>query len=210
MKNEARKQTLIGGAVAAAGVLFLVSAYGSGADRATPSGQGFEVAAQFNRSDGLAAGAQVRIAGMPVGRVVRQTLTPDFRAVVIMRIAPGVNLPTDSAALIQSDGLLGAKYIELQPGGSETSLTSGSRITFTQDALLVDDLLERILAQAQAKARATSPQGAKPAAAAQTAPKDENTAGDAEPAGTLPATADPKAAADEDPAAANEVVSARP
>ena len=48
-----------------------------------------------------------------------------------MRLAPEVQLPTDSAALIQTDGLLGAKFITLQPGADEANLKPGEVLHYS-------------------------------------------------------------------------------
>jgi phospholipid/cholesterol/gamma-HCH transport system substrate-binding protein len=94
-----------------------------------------------------------------VGKIADQRLDEKFRAVLTLRLSPAVKLPADSSAAIQTDGLLGDKYVALQPGGDETDLKPGSEIAFTQDSLAVADLLEMIIDQAES-ARGISAQGA--------------------------------------------------
>ena len=60
-------------------------------------------------------------------------------------------MSADTAAVIQTDGLLGAKYIELKPGGDETMLKPGQEISFTQDAMVLEELVGMIIDQAKAK-----------------------------------------------------------
>lgn len=148
--NSARKETMIGGLVAGIGALFLISAYGSGGGNASTSG-GYDLTARFNRTDGLNIGSDVRVAGIAVGKVVHQSLNESYRSVVTLHIRDDIVLPTDSAALIHSDGLLGTKYVELEPGGAEEMLKPHAQIRYTQDSIVVEDLLTRILAQAKAK-----------------------------------------------------------
>ena len=62
-----------------------------------------------------------------------------------MRINNGVEIPTDTAAAIISEGLLGGKYLDLRPGGDETNIKPGGEITYTQESILVEELLQKII-----------------------------------------------------------------
>ncbi|MBF0305644.1 MAG: MCE family protein [Alphaproteobacteria bacterium] len=137
----------IGALVLLLGGVVLVGAY-SGTGRA--DGPGYRVTAVFNRADGLPLGGEVRLSGVPVGRVVAQELDERFRAEVTLSIAPGIALPRDTAAAIHTDGMLGAKFVELIPGGSERMIPPGGQIVYTQDSLVLQELLQTIIAQARA------------------------------------------------------------
>jgi phospholipid/cholesterol/gamma-HCH transport system substrate-binding protein len=141
-------ETAIGAAAMLAGVAVLALAYGSGGSASAP---GYELEARFNKADGISVGSDVLLAGLSVGKVVAQRLDPNFRAVLTMRVDPSVALPTDSAALIETDGLLGAKFIALQPGADEKNLPPGGEFRFTQDSMNVTDILELIVSQAKAQ-----------------------------------------------------------
>jgi len=141
------RETAIGALVILAGAAVLALAYGGHDRRAQP---GYELSARFDRADGIGVGSAVRLAGVDVGTVVAQRLDPRFRALVTMRVAPDVQLPADSAALIETDGLLGDKFIALQPGADEKNLSPGSEFRFTQGAMNVADILELIISQAEA------------------------------------------------------------
>jgi phospholipid/cholesterol/gamma-HCH transport system substrate-binding protein len=52
-----------------------------------------------------------------------------------------VQLPTDSAILISSEGLLGGNFIELVPGGLPDTLAPGDEIEDTQGAVSLVQLL---------------------------------------------------------------------
>jgi phospholipid/cholesterol/gamma-HCH transport system substrate-binding protein len=110
---------------------------------------GLPMDARFQRADGVAAGTQVRLSGLVVGRVVGTQLDEHFRAVVHMRLDPGLAVSADTAAAIYTDGLLGAKYIVLQPGGDEKLLPPGGMIRYTQDSVVIEDLLEAIITEAK-------------------------------------------------------------
>lgn len=116
----------------------------------TPSDAvGVSMDARFQRADGIIAGTQVRLSGLVVGRVVGTQLDDSFHAVIHLRLKPGLQLSADTAAAIHTDGLLGAKYIVLQPGGDERLLPPGSTIRYTQDSVVIEDLLETIIAEAK-------------------------------------------------------------
>ena len=110
---------------------------------------GYLVKASFDKTDGLEIGGEVRIGGIPVGAVETLSLNKNFRAVVGLRILPGIEIPNDSAAAIHTDSLFGAKFITLDPGGGD-NLKSGGEITVTQGSLVLQDLLDLIIGQAKA------------------------------------------------------------
>ena len=146
--------TIIGAGVILVGAVLLAIAYG-GAHRGSTAG--YDLNAAFNKADGISPGSDVRLSGVSIGKVVGQSLDDRFRAVVTMRLPLTVELPEDSAALIETDGLLGAKYISLQPGADESNLKPGQAIRYTQDSMNVQDLLELIIAQGEAKHGAAPP-----------------------------------------------------
>ncbi len=109
------------------------------------------ISATFNRIDGLNVGDPVRLGGIRIGVVDSVTLDPHFRAVVRMRLEGEVALPADTSAAIHTDGLFGSKFLVLEPGGEEDTLASGSSIRFTQDAMIVSNLLDLIIGQGRAR-----------------------------------------------------------
>lgn len=126
---------------AAAGFLF----YAVGHSGRT-SGDGYVLRAAFDRIDGLPQGADVRISGVKVGNVVSQELNYDtFQAVLTMRVDRRIKLPDDSSAEINSEGLLGGKFVALVPGGSERVLADGGTIRLTQSALNIEQLIGRFV-----------------------------------------------------------------
>lgn len=156
------RETLIGALVL--GVLAVVFALNV-ADRGDDDrAAGYTLTASFQRTDGIAIGAPVRLAGIRVGEVTGQALVGGFRAELTLRLDPGVEIPVDSAAVIETDGLLGPKYIEVHPGGEDDILLPGGRFDYVQDAMVLEDLLVRIVEQARQKAqeRAGQPASAAP------------------------------------------------
>lgn len=144
MKGRSVAEILAGLAVLVAAAGFLAYAV-TNSGRATTSG-GLTLEARFDRIDGLAPGADVRIAGVKVGNVASQRIDPaTFLAVLTLRVDGALRLPDDTSAEITSEGLLGGKYVALVPGGSERMIRDGGRITITQSAVSLESLLGRFI-----------------------------------------------------------------
>jgi phospholipid/cholesterol/gamma-HCH transport system substrate-binding protein len=141
------KEMLVGALVFVTFALALVYAYGS-AKFTTPAG--YTVTAAFNHVDGLSEGDSVQLAGIPIGKVEKMALDESYRSLLTLRINPGIDIPTDTSVAIHTAGLFGVKYVVLDPGGSEENLKPGDRISYTQDSVLVDELLELIISQGKA------------------------------------------------------------
>jgi phospholipid/cholesterol/gamma-HCH transport system substrate-binding protein len=107
---------------------------------------GYEVTARFENVGDLQAGAPVSMAGVKVGRVSGVSFdSTDYKAVVSMVIDNSYDrIPDDTWANIETAGLLGAKYVGLDAGGSETYLQPGSRIENTQSAMVLEKLINRL------------------------------------------------------------------
>ena len=136
-------ETIIGAVVLVVAAVFVVFAYSS-ADIAAV--RGYEVTAKFDRVDGVRDGTDVRLSGIKVGSVVSESLEPDtYFAVLVLSIDNSIQLPTDTSAKIASDGLLGNKYVALEPGADETMLKNGGEITHTQSAINIEDLVSRYI-----------------------------------------------------------------
>ena len=107
---------------------------------------GYTVTARFSSVTGLRTGANVEIAGVPVGRVTSIRLDPQtFMADVDLRINNGVSLSDDVMASVKTSGLIGDKFISLAPGGSTTPLKSGDTITDTEPTLDLEALIGKVV-----------------------------------------------------------------
>ena len=104
----------------------------------------FHLYAQFSKADGLMNGADVRMAGLRIGEVAGQSLSDGYQVRVAFAFDKPVQIPVDSSVSIETDGLLGSKHIEILPGGDEDMLNSGDTIEYTQDSLILSELLEKV------------------------------------------------------------------
>ena len=103
---------------------------------------GYLVYAEFSSSEGLNEGSPVEIAGVEAGTVEVISLE-NYSSLVKMRIKDGVLLPEDTIASIRSTGLIGEKHIKLNPGGSDTVLKNGDRITDTEPSISIEELISK-------------------------------------------------------------------
>lgn len=109
-------------------------------------GDGYTLKARFDRIDGLLMGSEVRLSGVPVGTVSALKLDPQtYLAIVEFTVRSDIKLPSDSSAAVQTDGLLGDKYLSLTPGGEQEYLKSGDEVVDTQSALNLTDLIGRAI-----------------------------------------------------------------
>lgn len=107
---------------------------------------GYEITAAFNKIDGLETGSAVKISGVKVGQVIGFSLNQKtYRAIVRLNIANGTKIPMDTAAVIASEGLLGGKFLSLEPGSDEEMLEEGDQIEFTQSTPGLEQLLGQVI-----------------------------------------------------------------
>ncbi len=123
--------------------LFVV--YGRKSTAEVNHGQSYEINARFNRTDGLLVGDKVRLAGVTIGQVVDAKLDADFKAILTLELDDNVKIPDDSSASIVSAGIMGSKYIEIEPGGSPDFIQPGGEFAYTQDAMVIEELIDRII-----------------------------------------------------------------
>jgi phospholipid/cholesterol/gamma-HCH transport system substrate-binding protein len=136
-------ETLMGAIVLMAAAGFVTLAY----EAANIKGSdGYEIIAEFGSTGGLSVGDDVRISGIKIGRITRQSLDPmTFSARIAMAIAPNIQIPVDTSARITATSLLGGNYMELLPGADGEMLTAGAVIYDTRDPVSISDLLGKMV-----------------------------------------------------------------
>ena len=141
--SENRAEILTGGLVLAVAVGFL----GWSMQGRSSGGAGsYELKASFRSVEGVTVGTDVRLAGVKVGTVTSLALnSKTYFADATLSVREGVVLPSDSAALISSEGLLGGSYVELQPGGSPEDYAAGDEIEDTQGSVSVITMLMKFV-----------------------------------------------------------------
>lgn len=113
----------------------------------------YAVTARFQDVGDLRLRAPVKIGGVTVGMVESIDLDPvSFEAVVTMNLAMRFNeIPSDTGASILTSGMLGNRYIGLEPGGAPDMLTDGDEVFITQSAIVLEQVVSKFLFNAGPK-----------------------------------------------------------
>jgi len=108
------------------------------------AGKGYKLVVSFETAAGLEPKANVKMAGVPIGKVEAIELE-GTRARLVLRIREGISIPIDSVVSIQTQGFLGEKYVEIFPG-KETSqmLPRGGRVTNTLPPANLDEIFRKV------------------------------------------------------------------
>ena len=104
-----------------------------------------QVVAIFTKVDGLGVGADVRIGGVPVGRVSQIEVDPNsFEVLATLDIDPEMKITQDTTASVLSEGLLGGGFVSLRPGFG-SPLETGGFLENTNDALNISEMLGQLI-----------------------------------------------------------------
>lgn len=104
-----------------------------------------EIRVMFDNVAGLDKRSAVRVAGVRKGQVADIQLQPDGKAIVTLEIEDDVPLFEGASARVANLGLLGEKYVELDPGDPRKPPIQGDRIVLrgTQPAS-IDDVTTQV------------------------------------------------------------------
>jgi phospholipid/cholesterol/gamma-HCH transport system substrate-binding protein len=106
----------------------------------------YAVTGRFDNIGSLKPQAAVKSAGVVVGRVGSISLDDKtFQANVRLDMNPAYKFPKDSSLKILTAGLLGEQYIGIEAGGDTNNLVDGDRITRTQSATVLEDLINQFI-----------------------------------------------------------------
>lgn len=109
-------------------------------------GNTYSITGRFDNIGGLKPQAPVKSAGVVVGRVGDITFDDQtFQASVRLDMESTYKFPKDSSLKILTSGLLGEQYIGIEAGGDEENLADGDRITRTQSATVLEDLINQFI-----------------------------------------------------------------
>jgi phospholipid/cholesterol/gamma-HCH transport system substrate-binding protein len=86
----------------------------------------------------------VEIAGVEVGRV-KKIILDEYQAKVQLQIERKVEIPEDAIASIKTKGLIGEKYVEITPGGSDKIIKAGGKIRDTQPPFDIEKAISKVI-----------------------------------------------------------------
>jgi len=136
-------ETVVAGVVLLVAAAFLIFVY----DQTQPeSFEGYALTARFEDAPTLQPGADVRVAGVTVGRVTAVTLDMQrFEVEVALLVRNDLSLASDSKAVMTFDGLMGSGIVELKPGKGADRLKAGDRIRQTESPVNLIDQFGRFI-----------------------------------------------------------------
>jgi phospholipid/cholesterol/gamma-HCH transport system substrate-binding protein len=105
-------------------------------------GRSYSLYAEFEKAGGIKSGAVVEIAGVQIGKVKNISLD-NYQALVDMSIDNYVKIQEDAIASIKTKGLIGEKYIQITPGGSDRILPAGGKMRETESAVDIEELISK-------------------------------------------------------------------
>lgn len=146
---EAKKKLMVGLFVGGTLLLFAFGLFliGNSTQLFTKS---FTVSADFSKVPGLQVGSKVRVAGMDAGAVtvIGVPLRPDGKFRVIFRIVEKLHplVRQDSVATIQTDGLLGNKFLEVDAGSEGSARAMNGSAIQSKEPFDWGDLMDQISA----------------------------------------------------------------
>ena len=108
----------------------------------------YSLTAKFDDATGLRKKAPVRIAGVKIGELQAIVLDDDtYQAITqIIIYDKKVKIPQDSAISILTEGILGSKYVQINPGFSDQMLENGDHIDKTYSGIILENILSQALA----------------------------------------------------------------
>ncbi|MFS2015783.1 MULTISPECIES: outer membrane lipid asymmetry maintenance protein MlaD [unclassified Massilia] len=117
----------------------------------------YSITGKFDNIGGLKPQSAVKSAGVVVGRVGDISFDDkSFQAIVRLDLNPAYKFPKDSSLKILTSGLLGEQYIGIEAGGDTNNLVEGDRITRTQSAAVLEDLINQFIYSKAAEGKDSS------------------------------------------------------
>jgi phospholipid/cholesterol/gamma-HCH transport system substrate-binding protein len=99
---------------------------------------------KFNTVTGLREGNPVNMLGLEIGRVEKFTMDQENQLVVVeFKINKEIEIYDDAIASVKTEGLIGDKYVEVDPGGGGDLLANGDIITDTNSPTSIMDLISK-------------------------------------------------------------------
>jgi phospholipid/cholesterol/gamma-HCH transport system substrate-binding protein len=104
----------------------------------------YPLTARFSKVTGLRNGSIVNMLGLEIGRVGKLTIDQEKQqAVAELRIQKGIKIYDDAIASIKTEGIIGDRYVSVDPGGGGTLLKGGDAIVETEAPADLMDLVSK-------------------------------------------------------------------
>lgn len=98
--------------------------------------------AKFNDIEGLSVGANVKIGGITIGKVIDSIIEQEsYKINVKFSVIDKYKIPQDSIISVSTNGIIGEKYLKLSIGNSDEFLKNNDEIELTQSSLGLENLI---------------------------------------------------------------------
>jgi phospholipid/cholesterol/gamma-HCH transport system substrate-binding protein len=102
--------------------------------------------ARFSSVSGLRVGNPVEMFGLQIGQVEDLKMDQkDQVAIVGLKISNGIKIYGDANVSIKTEGLIGDRYVSIDPGGAAPLLKPGGMITQTEPPVDIGNLIGKYL-----------------------------------------------------------------
>jgi phospholipid/cholesterol/gamma-HCH transport system substrate-binding protein len=109
---------------------------------------GYTIYANFDNISGLKKGDRIEIAGVQIGKVTSIVLNQD-RARIAMHLNSDVKIDDQAIAAIKTSGIIGDKFVSIEPGPGDHDLAEGGMLRQTQSAFVLEDAIGQLISSAQ-------------------------------------------------------------
>lgn len=137
-------ETFVGIFVIAVAVLFFMYGY-KVSNKAAPDAS-YILHANFDNIDGITSGGDVKLSGIKIGFVESVTLEKEnYLARAKIHIDKKYDIPKDSRISVSTSGIIGGKYLRIEPGYEEEMFKNNDEFTNTQSAINLEDLISKLV-----------------------------------------------------------------
>ena len=104
----------------------------------------FSLYTKFTSVSGLRTGNSVEMFGIEIGRVGKLSMNQDEQvAVVELKIKKDVEIYGDAIASVRTSGLIGDRYVQIDPGGGDEKLNHGDSIIETEAPIDLQGIISK-------------------------------------------------------------------
>ncbi len=108
--------------------------------------ESYKLKAQFLKVGGIVVGNDVKLSGVKIGTVSDVSLNNDYFAVIEFYINNKIKIPENSTIMVNSEGILGNKYLSIIPGDKDNlKLKPNHEIKNVMDYESIEDQVSKII-----------------------------------------------------------------
>lgn len=104
------------------------------------------VTAYFQSVAGVSKGTDVKLGGVKVGRILDVKLDPEsLTPLLVIGLNKAYKIPKDSSFAVKSEGIMGGKFISIEIGPDEDSVSEGQIFYNNQSSLDLESIISQVV-----------------------------------------------------------------